>query len=144
MSCAVIQMDDLYEGWSGMRQGGEAATRVLRALALGEPGSYRRYHWVSERYVETVPVPPVSLLVIEGVGSARLEHLDLVSTLVWVEEPDPEERLRRGILRDGEQVEQHWRQWMADEADLFAEVGTRERADIRIDGMGRVTSGERS
>jgi len=140
-SCAVIHMDDLYEGWQGMRQGGEAAGRLLRALALGEPASYRRYDWVSERYVETVPVPPVSLLVVEGVGSARLEHLDLVSTLVWVEEPDPQERLRRGIARDGAQVETHWRRWMVEEADLFAEVGTRERADVHLDGLGTIVSG---
>lgn len=138
ISCTIIQMDDLYEGWSGMRQGGEAATAVLRALAMGEPASYRRYNWVVERYSETVPVPSVSLLVIEGVGSARLEHLNLISTLVWVEEPDPQERLRRGMARDGAQVEQHWRRWMLDEAQLFAEIGTRERADIRIDGLGRL------
>ncbi|GAB2595159.1 uridine kinase family protein [Pseudactinotalea suaedae] len=139
LSCAVVHMDDLYEGWEGMRRGGEAATRVLRALASGEPASYRRYHWVAERYVETVPVPPVDLLVIEGVGSARLEHLDLVSTLVWVEEPDPQERLRRGIARDGAQVETHWRRWMVEEAELFAEVGTRERADVHLDGLGTLT-----
>jgi uridine kinase len=138
-SCVVIQMDDLYEGWGGLAQGGDAVTAVLRALEAGRPASYRRYNWVAERYAETVEVPPVDLLVVEGVGSARTEHLDLVSTLVWVEEPDPRERLRRGLARDGAQLEGHWRRWMAEEAELFAGVGTRERADIRIDGLGRVT-----
>lgn len=140
VSCAVISMDDLYEGWEGLRVGGAAVTALLRALALGESASYRRYNWVAERYDETVPVPPVSVLVIEGVGSARTEHLDLVSTLVWVEEPDPQERLRRGIARDGRQVEGHWRRWMVQEAELFDEVGTRERADIRLDGYGRLAA----
>ena len=141
VSCTVVQMDDLYEGWAGMRAGGEAATDLLRALAQGDPASYRRYNWVSEQYTERVPVPPVSLLVIEGVGSARLEHLDLASALVWVEEPDPQERLRRGLARDGAEIEAHWRRWMVEEAELFAEVGTCHRADIRLDGWGRITAG---
>ncbi|WP_420113250.1 uridine kinase family protein [Pseudactinotalea sp.] len=144
VSCAVISMDDLYEGWSGMRQGGAAVNDVLRALAQGEPASYRRYNWVTERYDETVQVPPVSVLIVEGVGSARLDHLDLVTTLVWVEEPDQEERLRRGIARDGHQVEAHWRRWMVEEAELFGEIGTRARADLRIDGLGGLVGPERS
>ncbi|WP_241681102.1 uridine kinase family protein [Pseudactinotalea terrae] len=141
LSCAVIQMDDLYEGWGGLVQGGDAVTEVLRALEAGEPGRYRRYSWVTESYVEVVEVPAVDLLVVEGVGSARTEHLDLVSTLVWVEEADPQERLRRGIERDGAQLEGHWVRWMAQEAALFAEVGARDRADILIDGLGRRTAG---
>lgn len=140
VSCAVVHMDDLYAGWTGLRQGGDVATMLLRAIAAGEPASYRRYDWAWERYGEHVPVPPVSLLVIEGVGSARLEHLDLVSTLVWVEEPDAAERLRRGLARDGAEVEGHWRRWMSEEADLFAEVATGARADIRLDGYGRVVA----
>ena len=91
---------------------------------------------MTDRYAETVPVPPVDLLVVEGVGSARTEHLDLASVLVWVEEPDAEERLRRGLARDGEAAEPHWRRWMAEEASLFAEVGTRRRADVLVDGVG--------
>lgn len=140
LSCAVIHMDDLYEGWSGLLRGGDAVTEVLRALAAGEPARFRRYSWVTERYAETVEVPAADLLVVEGVGSARTEHLDLVSTLVWVEEPDPAERLRRGLERDGAQAEGHWLDWMAEEAELFALVGTRDRADILIDGVGRVTA----
>lgn len=143
LSCAVVHMDDLYAGWAGLRAGGAALTRLLHALAANEPASYRRYDWVAGAYAETVPVPPPRLLVAEGVGSARVEHLELASALVWVEEPDAAERLRRGLARDGDAAEPHWRRWMADEADLFAEVGTRARADVVVDGVGQLVGSVR-
>ncbi|GAB2975595.1 uridine kinase family protein [Actinotalea caeni] len=138
--CTVVHMDDLYAGWQGLREGGAALTALLRDLAAGAPAGYRRYDWVADRYAETVPVPPVALLVVEGVGSARTEHLDCVSVLVWVEEPDAEERVRRGLARDGAAAEPHWRRWMVEEAELFAEVGTRARADVAVDGAGRLVA----
>lgn len=138
--CTVVHMDDLYAGWRGLREGGAALTALLRDLAAGAPAGYRRYDWVADRYAETVPVPPVALLVVEGVGSARTEHLDCVSVLVWVEEPDAEERVRRGLARDGAAAEPHWRRWMVEEAELFAEVGTRARADVAVDGAGRLVA----
>lgn len=136
--CAVVHMDDLYAGWSGLREGGAVVTELLTDLASGDRAGYRRFDWGSDRYAETVLVPPVDVLVVEGVGSARTEHLHLASVLVWVEEPDAEERLRRGLARDGEAAEAHWRRWMAEEATLFAEVGTRRLADVLVDGVGGV------
>lgn len=141
VSCAVVHMDDLYAGWEGLRAGGETLTALLSAIAAGERASYRRYDWAADRYGETVPAPASDLLVVEGVGSARQEHLDRASVLVWVAEPDAAERLRRGLARDGADAEPHWRRWMADEAELFAEVGTPERADVVVDGVGRLVRG---
>lgn len=135
---AVVHMDDLYAGWEGLRDGGAALTATLRAAAEGEPVRYRRFDWTADRYAETVTVPTSELLVVEGVGSARSEHLELVTALVWVEEPDIGERLRRGLARDGERAAPQWHRWMAQEQALFAEVGTRERADVRVDGRGRL------
>lgn len=135
---AVVHMDDLYAGWEGLREGGAALTEMLRAVGVGEPARYRRFDWVADRYAETVTVPEADVLVVEGVGSARSEHLDLVTVLVWVEEPDLDERLRRGLARDGEQAAPQWHRWMAQEQDLFAEVRTHEHADVLVDGRGRL------
>lgn len=138
VSCAVVHMDDLYAGWGGLREGGATLTALLRDLGAGRPPSYRRYDWLADAYAELVPVPAVDVLIVEGVGSARSEHLHLVSVLVWVEEPDTAERLRRGLARDGDQARGHWERWMREESELFAEVGTRGRADVRVDGVGRL------
>ena len=73
--------------------------------------------------------PPAACWCVEGVGSAPARIDDLVTTLVWVEAPR-EERLRRGLARDGEQMRPQWEQWLDDEAALHARERTRDRADL--------------
>ena len=62
-------MDDLFEGWSGLPRIDAQLGDLLEPLALGRPGSFRRWDWLAGRYAETVVVEPVPLLVLEGVGS---------------------------------------------------------------------------
>lgn len=129
--CRVVHLDDLYAGWSGLPHVADQLTTLLRPLAEGRPGTYRRYDWDADRFAETVTVDPVDLLVLEGVGSGSRAVADLVGTLVWVEAPEPV-RLGRGLARDGASVEPQWRQWMRDEAEHFESEGTRERADLVV------------
>lgn len=130
--CRVVHMDDLYEGWSGLPHVEAQLASLLRPLAVGAPGSYRRYDWDAGRYAETVVVDPVDLLVLEGVGSGALGHADLVTALVWMSAPEAL-RLERGLARDGAAYEPLWRQWQRDEAAHFAEQRTRERADLVVE-----------
>lgn len=129
----VIHMDDLFPGWSGLPRIDEQLHGLLTPLAEGRPGSYRRYDWLVGEYAETVIVDRVSLLLLEGVGSGASGFGALQTVLVWVEAPH-DERMRRGIERDGEAFAPHWEQWAADEAALFARERTRERADVVVDG----------
>ena len=62
----VVHMDDLYDGWNGLPHLADQLTGLLRPLADGEPGCYRRYDWFAGCYAETVDVPPGDLLVLEG------------------------------------------------------------------------------
>jgi uridine kinase len=128
-----VQVDDLIEGWRGLSGVTDQLEGILRPLAEGRPGSYRRYDWLAGAFAETVVVEPVPLLVLEGVGSGAAVFGDLRTLLVWVEAPY-DERLRRGLERDGEVFAPHWEQWAADETELFARERTRERADLRVDG----------
>ena len=66
-----------------------------------------------------------------GVGSGVGSHRDLVSVLVWVE-ADAEDRLTRGLARDGAQLADEWRQWLDDEAVLHEMAGTADLADLRF------------
>jgi uridine kinase len=129
----LIHMDDLVEGWDGLSGVTAQLEGILRPLAAGQPGSYRRYDWLGGAFAETVTVQPCPLLVLEGVGSGAARFDDVRTVLVWVEAPH-DERLRRGIERDGDAFVPHWEQWAANEADLFACERTRERADLRLDG----------
>lgn len=129
----VVHLDDLYEGWDGLAENDRQLETLLRPLADGRPGTYRRYDWHAEEFAETVSVSPVPMLVLEGVGSGVSAFDDLRTVLAWVEAPW-ETRKARGLARDGDAFAPHWDRWAAHEAALFAREQTRDRADLVIDG----------
>ncbi|MBO0608144.1 AAA family ATPase [Myceligenerans salitolerans] len=137
----VVHMDDLYEGWEAGPTGGAANLRrwVLEPLAAGRHARYRRYDWEGACWAEWHDVPPSVHLVVEGCGSAarQVDGFPGGVLRIWVE-ADDDERLRRGLARDGEEARDHWIRWMRDEGDHFARERTRERADVRLDGFGAV------
>jgi len=139
LACAVVHLDDLYEGWEAGPDGGARRLRewVLDPLAAGRPGRYLRYDWVDGAYAEPHDVERAPFLVVEGCGAAA-RQVDAVAALrVWVEADDGE-RLRRGLERDGDGARAHWVRWMDDEAVHYARQGTRERADVHVDGFGNL------
>jgi hypothetical protein len=129
----VVHMDDLFEGWDGLPHIADQLDSVLLPLAEGRPGTYRRWDWPGHGWAETVPVPPVPLLVLEGVGSGSLPHADLITVLAWVEVPY-ELRMARGLERGGVGVSENWREWALGEQEHFARQRTLERADVVLDG----------
>ncbi|MCW2815062.1 MAG: hypothetical protein JWN84_2517 [Nocardioides sp.] len=129
-------MDDLYDGWSGLPRVDAQVGTLLRPLAEGRPGHYRRYDWDAHRWGETVEVEPPGqggLLVLEGVGSGSRACADLQTVLVWVEAPR-DLRLARGLARDGEHLREVWLTWQASEDEHFARERTRQRADLVVPG----------
>jgi vacuolar-type H+-ATPase catalytic subunit A/Vma1 len=129
----VLHMDDMFEGWRGLPRITGQLESLLRPLATGRSGTYRRWDWPGNAWAETVTVPPAPLLVLEGVGSGSAVVGDLITVLAWVEVPFPL-RLERGLERGGIGVAENWRRWAADEQDLFDRERTRERADVVLDG----------
>jgi hypothetical protein len=128
----VVHLDDLYAGWTGLFDVDPQVLGALAPLVDGAAGSYRRYDWGEDRYAESHQVDPAPFLVLEGVGAGNRAWSHLVSTLVWVEAPAPV-RLSRGLARDGAMHHELWIGWMRDEDRLFAEQGTRARADLVLD-----------
>ena len=130
----VVQMDDLYAGWTSTGAAARLAAGVLGPLADGRPGSYHRYDWLAGRFDDVpTPVPVPEVLVVEGCGSCP-RSLDPWTTLrIWVEAPAPL-RLARGLARDGEDKAAHWHRWQREEAAVFAAEDTRTRADVRVNG----------
>ncbi len=128
----VVHLDDLYDGWAGLERLDAQLETLLRPLAAGLTGRYRRYDWHAGAFAETVEVPPSDLLVLEGVGAGWSAYADLVTVLVWVEAPR-DLRLRRGVERDGEQLRQEWLAWQEAEQEHFTRHRTRSRADLVVD-----------
>jgi uridine kinase len=131
----VVHMDDLYDGWTGLADVTRQLSTLVRPLAMGKPGFYRRYDWHRAEFVETVDVEPPPLLVLEGVGSGRAELGTLITVLVWVTAPR-ELRRERGLSRDGAAFAPQWDGWMRQEDAHFADQRTAERADVVVDGTG--------
>lgn len=131
---AVIHLDDLYEGWSGL--GGvwdRVEAQLLGPLGRGEPARWQRYDWVEGRFAEWHDLPVPDVLVLEGCGSAPRDVDGRAVLRLFVEAP-PRLRLRRGLDRDGEAMRAEWVRWQVLEAAHFATEQTRERADVVVDG----------
>lgn len=129
----VLHMDDMFEGWRGLPRIAAQLETLLPPLAGGRSGSYRRWDWPGNAWAETVLVPPAPLLVLEGVGCGSATYAELVTVLAWVEVPY-DLRMARGLERGGVGVSENWRQWAIDEQALFDREGTRDRADVVLDG----------
>lgn len=124
--------DEPFDWWAGFERG------VLQRLAAGQPGRVRVMDWTSGSPVQgerrTVPVPDV--LILEGVSTGRQAVAPYLSVLVWVEVPDPGERLERAVARDGEHTRPDFRRWQRSEDAFFTRDRTVDRADlvVRPDG----------
>jgi hypothetical protein len=106
---------------------------VLRPLDQGRAALYQRYDWVAERFADWLDIPIPEVLILEGCGSAPRAVEGRAVLVAWVEVP-ADVRLARGLARDGEAMRESWLAWMAEEAAEFAREGTRERADVVVDG----------
>ena len=74
---------------------------------------------------------------LEGVGSGSALGGALITVLAWVEVPY-DLRMARGLERGGVGVAGTGAQWAVDEQELFTRERTRERADVVLDGAGRL------
>jgi uridine kinase len=132
-STAIVHLDDLYEGWSGLPAIADRIGReLIPPLALGRPASIRRWDWAADRLGTPLTVPVVDALILEGVGSYARAYDEYVSLLVWVDAP-ADVRKRRALARDGDVFAPYWDQWAVDEARVLTREGTRDRADVVVD-----------
>jgi hypothetical protein len=134
LSATIVCLDDLTPAWSGPdKEAAILVERVLRPLALGGDPRYQRFDWVRNEYAEWRAVPRGPTLLVEGVGSGSRIVRPYLSMLIWVEAPTAL-RLTRGLERDGEVYRPQWDRWREREDRLFRLEGTRECAEIRVDG----------
>ena len=135
LDAPVVHMDDLYEGWTGLSDGvwQRLESQLLAPLRSGRPGEYQVYDWDAARFAEWATVPVSEVVVLEGVGAAARQVDRWASRRVWVE-VDKALRMSRGLARDGEALRHEWERWAATESEHFAADGTRQRADLVVDG----------
>lgn len=130
---ALLHMDDLYEGWEGLRPDLERRllTQVFAPLSRGTATRWQRYDWSRGVLADWVRLDLTDVLVVEGCGSGAVAYAPYRSVLVWVE-ASRDIRIGRGLARDGADVETHWLAWMDLEAAYFRANDTAAQADVRI------------
>lgn len=134
----LLGSDDLLDGWGGLASiGPRLRNYVVGPLASGHPARYRRYDWQEGRFAEEHVVAPMDLLILEGVGTGHPGLRSRRATLVWVD-TDRELGFARAIARDGEGARAQLEEWARDEQRLSLADLTRGRADLLVDGSGRL------
>lgn len=132
-SVAVVRLDDLYDGWTGLDD--SLAPRVLEQvvepLARGAATRWQVYSWLRGRFTVWRDLAPPEVLVLEGCGAGALPYAPYTTLLVWVETPR-EIRDARAVARDGTAVLEHWPDWTRSEQRYFDANATKVRADIHV------------
>lgn len=133
----VVECDD-FVSWQDFAGWWPRFERdVLDPLVRGEDAHFRVRDWDNDEFgmslngfkrVEWAP-----LVIMEGVTSARAAGGSRIAYRIWVEAPETL-RLQRGIERDGETHRALWVRWMEEERRFFTEDGTRDLADLRVNG----------
>jgi uridine kinase len=116
----LINMDDLYEGWSGLAQGTEYLQRnILMPLLSNKTASWQEFNWETnqrERWREFSGGTP---LIIEGCGSLNRYTASIANLTVWLDVAE-EIRRARWLERDGHAFDQYFDSWAAQELDFIA------------------------
>jgi hypothetical protein len=125
---AFATWDDPVSWWPQLADG------VLRPLANGVEGAYRRVDWSTgaPRPGELVRVAVPEVLVLEGVSCGRTSVRPLLSHLCWLSGGSEEERLARAVTRDGEAARAELGRWQRFERGWFAADGTAAAAGTRL------------
>lgn len=111
--------------------------QVLRPLLAGQDATYQVRDWVGDEFGDrlagwkTLRWHP--FVVVEGVTCTRASAAATLACRVWVDAP-ADERLRRGLARDGESHRGLWEAWMVAEEQFIDVDAARSRADVLVDG----------
>jgi uridine kinase len=126
-----LAWDDLTEFWPRLER------EVLEPLFAGRSIRYQQRDWRNDNLGRGLggfrDVPFSETLVLEGIGAGRRAVAARLSYLVWVDAPAAL-RFERGIARDGEGARALWEGFMPGEEAFHDAEGTRDRADLRVDG----------
>jgi uridine kinase len=135
LGAEVLHTDDFASWDNPLDWWPRLITDVLDLIAAGDPSlSYQRGSWGPDHRPEPVVGQPVtSVMLLEGVSSARREFRSYLSMAVWVDTPR-DLCLTRGLARDGVDARQQWETWLAAEDEYIARDQPHEFADITVSG----------
>lgn len=105
---------------------------VLLPLSKDQTARYARQEWGSRKHSEWCTITPGGIVIVEGVFVIRNELFSYYDLTIWLD-CSREERLSRGLQRDGEAAKEKWlKDWMPME-DRYVSVHSPDKeAALRI------------
>jgi len=130
-SITEIHMDDLYDGWDNAltSQLADVLTHLVDAHKKSLPISLSNYDWRAGAFSPVAEIEKSELLILEGVGSGQRAIRDSLTALIWIDIEDTE-GLARVLQRDGIEIENQMRKWLATQEQHFQAEGTQNAADF--------------
>ena len=136
LGAPVVHMDDLYDGWDGAlveSTWDRIKVQILQPLLRGASATYDVFSWHRGRFALKKTVEPSPVVIVEGVGSAAQPMSEYCSFVIWVHSSG-EVQVPRILARDGVGSRVQVETFIERQTVHFALDGTRERADVVIDG----------
>lgn len=130
--CSIVHTDDFASWDEPLNWWPRLVEKVLIPLSRSEQARYQRYDWDTQQLADWLLVESETVI-LEGVSSTRREFRPYLAYRVWIDTP-AELRLKRGLERDGQEMENQWRIWMADEERYMADHLPRESAQLIVNG----------
>lgn len=129
----IVHTDDFASWEEPIEWWPRLLAQVLEPLGRNEAAHYQRFDWERRELAEWHEVAPGGVVLLEGVTASRAAFRPYLTFSIWVETPR-NERLRRGLIRDGEGALGQWEEWMAAEDAYVAAERPVERADLVVAG----------
>ena len=130
----ILHTDDFASWENPLNWWPRLLGQVLEPLSHNETARYQRYDWGTKRMAEWHEIHPAEYLILEGVSSSREAFRPYIALSIWIETPR-QERLRRGLERDGETARTQWEGWMSREDEYIEREHPEQKADLVINGI---------
>ncbi|MDN3295765.1 hypothetical protein QWM81_17245 [Streptomyces ficellus] len=127
----VLHLDDIATHDELFAWTDRLRAEVLEPLSRGEVAHFHPYDWNLRRFGPPRPLPPVPVVLIEGVGAGRRALRPRLARLLWMER-GPQESWARGRHRDGPAQYAFWDGWTVAETRHFAADPSRPFADVLV------------
>ena len=133
---AVVHTDDVAWNYSTFGWDGILVSEIIEPLRAGHSIAYRPPGYATRTDpVEIEVSAETSVVVIEGVGSARARLAALVDAVVWVQSDlDLTDERNWHRVAAGEMSPPDYDAWMAEEVPFQAQERSWERADLIVSG----------
>jgi hypothetical protein len=133
---ALVRLDDVYPGWSGLeRAGTDLARTLVPRVRRGSVGSWRRWDWVNSRPGELEWLRPGAPMIVEGCGAFEAGSAASSAVRVWVDAAD-EVRKRRALGRDGGAYDPFWDLWERQWRRYVHRTSPERSADLHVRAVG--------